>query len=142
MAGALRAADEKLISAVRAADDARIAATLAEDRAALAAIYSDGLHYGHSNAKWDTKTSQLAGVIDGPNDYIGYDHLERTFEPAGPGVVLMKGRANIRMKSKANGTPAALDLVYLAVWREEGGKWRFFAWQSCRVPAPAGAAKK
>ena len=26
------------------------------------------------------------------------------------------------------------------VWREEGGKWRFLAWQSCKNPPPAAPA--
>jgi len=26
-------------------------------------------------------------------------------------------------------------LSFLAVWREENGKWRFLAWQSCKLPA-------
>lgn len=38
------------------------------------------------------------------------------------------------------GGPFAVDINYLAVWREEGGKGRFLAWQSCRNPPP-GAAK-
>ena len=31
----------------------------------------------------------------------------------------------------------ALDLNFLTVWREEGGKWRFLAWKSCKNPPPA-----
>jgi len=27
------------------------------------------------------------------------------------------------------------------VWRLEGGKWRFLAWQSCRLPEPAAPAR-
>ena len=30
-------------------------------------------------------------------------------------------------------------LSFLSVWREENGKWRFLAWQSCKLPAPAAA---
>ena len=33
------------------------------------------------------------------------------------------------------------DLNYLAVWREEKGKWRFLAWQSCKNPPPGDAKK-
>jgi ketosteroid isomerase-like protein len=137
----IRAADARVIAAVRAADDERVAATVAADRARLEAIYSDGLRYTHSNGKIDTKASQIKGVVDGPNTCEGFDYQERTFVPAGPGVVLMMGRTVMRLRPKAGGPAAALDLNYLAVWREEGGRWRFFAWQSCKN-TPAGGAKK
>ena len=131
---AIHAADEKLIAAVRAADDERIAATQARDATRLAAIYSDALHYAHSSGKVDTKASQIKGIATGASKYEKFEHKERTFTPAGPGIVLMKGRVLIHM-SGANGE-VVNDLNYLAVWREEQGKWRFMAWQSCKNPAP------
>ena len=138
---AAHAADEKIIAAVRAADDARVAATKAGDRAGLAAIYSDGLHYSHSNGKVDSKASQLEGVIAGANRYDSFEYKERTFVPAGPGVVLMKGRVLVHMTNKTSAQKSSMDLNYLAVWREENGKWRFFAWQSCRNPVDSAAKK-
>ena len=134
----LHAADEKIISAVRAADDERIAATIAADRARLEASYSDDLHYGHSNGKTDTKKSQIQGITTGANRYESFDHKSRTFVPAGPGVVLMKGRVLIHMSNKQTGEKIINDLNYLGVWREEKGKWRFLAWQSCKNPPAAG----
>jgi hypothetical protein len=137
---ALRAADtDALIAAVRAADEERIAATMAADRARLAAVYSDALHYAHSSGKVDNKTSQIQGIVTGGNKYERFEHKERTFIPAGPGVVLMKGRVLMSM----SGSTGRLvnDLNYLAVWREENGQWRFLAWQSCKNP-PAADAKK
>lgn len=136
----LRAADATLLAAVRAADDERVAATVAADRARLAAVYSDSLHYAHSNGKVDTKASQIAGILGSASKYEGFDYKERRFTPAGPGVVLMTGRVVMRMRNKATGQPATNDLNFLAVWREEGGQWRFLAWQSCRNP-PSGETK-
>jgi ketosteroid isomerase-like protein len=141
---AIHAADDKLIAAVRAADDERIAATQAADAKRLDAIYSDALHYAHSSGKVDTKASQIKGITTSGNKYEKFEHKERTFIPAGPGIVLMKGRILMHM-SGANGK-VVNDLNYLAVWREEQGKWRFLAWQSCKNPpaveAPAGAKVK
>ena len=136
----LRAADDKLIAAVRAADDERIAATKAADRARLEASYSDDLHYGHSNGKIDNKKSQIQGITTGANQYESFEHKDRTFVPAGPGIVLMKGHVLIHMGNKQTGAKITNDLNYLAVWREEKGKWRFLAWQSCKNP-PADAKK-
>lgn len=137
--GLLRAADDGVVMAVRAADDARIAATLAADRAELESLYSDELHYGHSNGKADTKASQIAALTSRRIVYESFKYKERTFLPAAPGVVLMRGR--VLVQASSNGQNAELDLTYLAVWREEKGKWRFLAWQSCKTLPSTGAAK-
>ncbi len=140
-ASALHAAEDKTIAGARAADDARVAATKAADTTRLAAIYSDGLHYAHSNGKVDNKATQLDGIAKSLQVYESIEYKERTFVPAGPGIVLMKGRAVFTMRPK-DGSPKIInDLNYLAVWREEAGKWRFLAWQSCKNP-PADATKK
>jgi hypothetical protein len=134
LGSAARAADDKIIAAVRAADDERLAATKAADRARLEAIFSDDLHYAHSNTKVDTKATFVDALVSKKSIYENFEHKERTFVPAGPGVVLQHGKviATVRNASGVN----ALDLGYLAVWRLENGKWRFLAWQSCRVPPP------
>jgi hypothetical protein len=139
--GSLCAADDKLVAAVRAADDERVAATRSADRGRLVAIYSDELHYAHSSGKVDRKASQIEGIVAGSNIYERIDYPERTFLPIAPGIVLMKGRALFHMKSKTSGEKLVNDLNFLAVWREENGKWRFLAWQSCKNP-PSAPTKK
>ena len=131
------AAEDALTAALRAADDERIAATVAADRARLAAIYSDDLHYAHSNGKVDTKASQIEGLATGPNRFESFTYGERTFTLAAPGLALMKGRVSAGLRNRASGQPGRMELSYLAVWRLEGGKWRFLAWQSSRPPEPA-----
>lgn len=126
--------DERLLAALRTADDERIAATVAGDRRRLEAIYSDDLHYGHSNGRSDTKASQIEGLVAGPNRYESFEYKERTFRPAAPGLMLMNGRVLMHTVNKQSGRKNTLDLFYLAVWREEQGRWRFLAWQSCRNP--------
>ena len=140
-AASLSAADNKIIAAVRAADDERVAATKAADRARLGAIYSDDLHYAHSSGKVDNKASQIQGIIESTNSYDAIDYPVRTFVPAAPGIVLMKGRALFHHTNKQTGAKLTNDLNYLAVWRNENGKWRFLAWQSCKNP-PAEPGKK
>lgn len=136
---AVHAADDKLIAAVRAADDERVAATKSGDPARLNAIYSDGLHYAHSNGKIDTKASYVDSLVKRTTVYEKYDYQTREFRPAGPGIVLMTGR--VLVQSTSGGARQNNDLNFLAVWREEKGQWRFLAWQSCKNP-PADAAKK
>jgi len=45
------------------------------------------------------------------------------------------------LTNKTSGQKATNDLNYLAVYREENGKWRFLAWQSCKNPPEAEAKK-
>lgn len=133
-------ADDKLIAAVTAADDERVSASIAADRARLEAIFSDKLHYAHSNGKVDTKASYVDSIASHRSVYSSYDYQNRTFLPAGPGIVLMSGRALINAGTAEQKN--LLDLNFLAVWREENGQWRFLAWQSCRnAPALTPAAK-
>lgn len=131
-AARVSAADlDKLITAVRAADDARVAATLAGDMVALKTIYSDEMYYAHSSGKIDSKASQLEGIATGLYKYTKFDYKERTFIPIAPTVVLMKGAANLAL-TRLSGEKILLDINYLGVWRLEGGKWRFMAWQASR----------
>ncbi len=128
------AAEDKLIAAVRAADDERVAATQAADPARLNAIFCDQLYYAHSSGKVDTKESYVKSLTSRSTIYESFEYQARTFTPAGPGIVLMTGRVVIHASN--DGQKAINDLNFLAVWREEGGQWRFLAWQSCRNPPP------
>lgn len=134
------AADEKLLAAVRAADDERVAATIEGKRARLEAIYSNELHYAHSSGVLDTKASYIQSLVTRSTVYVAFDYKQRDFKLVAPGLVLMTGRALI--KAGRDGEPVENDLNYLAVWREENGKWRFLAWQSCRNPPAVPAATK
>jgi hypothetical protein len=134
------AESDKLIAAVKAADDERVAATKSGDRARLEAILSDELRYSHSSGHTDTKTSYVKSLTTRSSVYEAYDYQERTFLPAAPGIVLMTGRVLIH--SRNGEQKSELDLNFLAVWREENGKWRFLAWQSCKNPPPATPAAK
>jgi hypothetical protein len=135
----LPAADDAVIAAVRAADDERVAATLVADRARLKAVFSDELHYAHSNGKIDTKASYVDSIIHKTSVYASFDYVRRDFLRVADDIVLMPGRACINAGTAAQMN--LLDLNFLAVWRLENGKWRFLAWQSSRNPPPAPAAK-
>ncbi len=136
----VRAAEDKALDALRAADAERVAATKAGDRARLEAIFSDELRYAHSSGKVDTKASLIQSLATRATVYETYDYQEQNFKRVAPGVFTMTGRVLVHTAS-ASGQRSELDLNFLAVWREENGKWRFFAWQSCKNPAPADAKK-
>lgn len=139
LAGRLPAAEDAMIATVRSADNERIAAMLAADPVRLSALLSDQLHYAHSSGLIDTKASFIESLGGKLVVYESAEYVQRDFIPAGPGVMLMKGRARFKV---GRGTERnLLDLNFLAVWREEGGHWRFLAWQSCRNPPPAAPGK-
>jgi Domain of unknown function (DUF4440) len=130
-----RAGDDAAIAAVRAADDERVAAMLAANVNRLASVLSDQLHYAHSSGAVDTKASYLQSIADHRSVYVSVEYVQRDFVPVAPGVVLMEGRARINTGNSTQQN--LLDLNFLGVWRDEGGKWRFVAWQSCKNPPPA-----
>lgn len=117
---------------LRAADDERTAAMIAADPARLDAILSEDLHYGHSNGRNETKAAFVESLTSGRLAYQAFEYTEHRFIPAAPDLTLMTGRVLVRLRS--GGEPLLLDLNFLAVWRREGGKWRFLAWQSTRNP--------
>jgi hypothetical protein len=130
-------AEDKRTANLTAADDVRVAATKAADREKLTEIFSDDLRYAHSSGTVDTKQSYIESLTSGRTKYLAIDYEERAFTFPAPKVALMTGRAHVKV---ANAT-GDVDMVlsFLSVWREENGKWRFLAWQSCKLPSPTAA---
>lgn len=124
------------LAAVIMADDKRVAAFKNPTKEALSAIFSDSLHYSHSNGVVDTKTSFTDVLISGKTKYLSMDYEKREFSFPSPGIALMTG--SVRIRAATAGSKLDNVLSFLAVWRLENGQWRFLAWQSCRVPAADG----
>jgi hypothetical protein len=122
-------------AAVVAADDERLAAMKAGDRTRLDAIFSDDLRYAHSSGLVDNKAAFMESLVSRKTVYENFEYKDRTVLPAAPGMALMSGRVLIKVRNGDQNL--SVDLNYLSVWREEDGKWRFLAWQSCRNPVPA-----
>ena len=133
-ASSLPAADGPRLKVLRAADDERVAAIIAADRVRLTAIFSDDLRYAHSTGAVDDKKSYTDVLVTGRTKYLVYDYQERNFSFPAAGIALMTGRVHIKSTSATGVSDGVLSI--LAVWREEKGKWRFLAWQSCRIPVP------
>lgn len=128
----LPAADE---AALKAADDARVAAFTKADRAALQEIFSDDLSYAHSTGVLDSKGAFIDLISSGKTKYLAYEYVDRKFTFPAPGIALMTGKARVKAETATGQMDSTLS--FLAVWREEGGKWKFLAWQSARLQAPA-----
>ena len=126
------AEDDAKLTVVKAADTARISAMRSPSPEALNAIFSDDLRYAHSNGVVDTKTSFVDILVAGTTKYVGYDYVEQNFTFPAPGIALMSGKAHVKAVTATGEMDSVLS--FLAVWREENGKWRFLAWQSCKLP--------
>ena len=69
---------------------------------------------------------------------MSYKYTERNFRFPAPDVAVMAGR--LEVQAKVDGVAMTTGISYLSVWRLENGRWKFFAWQSCKIP-PAAPAK-
>jgi hypothetical protein len=128
----LRAADVDTLKALGAADDERVGATIAADRARLTDIFADDLRYAHSTGTVDTKNSLINSITSGRTKYKAISYEDRSFEIPVPGIALMSGRALVKVSTPDGEIESVLS--FLAVWQEFNGKWRFRAWQSCKIP--------
>lgn len=119
---------------LRDADDARIAAMKSGDKKKLSAIFSDELHYAHSNGIVDTKQSFIDILASGKTKYLLNEPEERKITFPAPTIATISGRTHIKAVSEKGEMEATLS--YLALWRLENGEWKFLAWQSCKLPPP------
>jgi len=122
------------INAILAADDARISAMKSGDKTALEAVFSEDLHYAHSNGIVDTKASFIEVLATKKTRYLVYEPDTRTVTFPSSDIALMSGKASVKAVSERGEMQATL--TYLAVWRLEQGGWKFLAWQSGRLPPP------
>jgi ketosteroid isomerase-like protein len=120
-----------MMSAVQAADKARAAAILAKDFDALANYLSQDLIYVHSSSTREDKEQYLTKLRNAFYVYSNFEKGDVTWRFAGD-CAFMNGSVVIHVT--VNGTPKVVRATYLSVWRNEGGVWRMFAWQS--TPAP------
>jgi len=128
-------AESAAAAAVRRADAARCAAMMQGDGPALAAVMSEALRFVHSDGRVEGKADYVRNLMAGDTEYQGVQTSEvQALEPA-PGVVVLIGAQEMRKRLGA--AWSEIRLRYLAVWREEGGVWRMYAWQSMR---PAGSS--
>jgi hypothetical protein len=125
---------DRLRAALIAADTERLEATKLGDRARLESILAPDLHYAHSSGKVDDKAALIDSLVSRKSVYESFSYQERKFTQIGVGLATMTGR--VLVKVGPPGKPNELDLSFLALWREENGKWRFLAWQSCRIAPP------
>lgn len=118
---------------VLAVDDARTAALIAADRPALDRTLARELRYVHSNGLTQDRATYLAAAVGGAMQYRVIKPLERQARPLSGTVALLTGSNHVEVV--LNGKPLQANVLYTAVYVQEGGAWKMTAWQS--TPAPA-----
>ncbi len=118
---------------VLAVDDARTAALIAADRPALDRTLARELRYVHSNGLTQDRAAYLAAAVGGAMQYRVIKPRERQARPLSDTVTLLTGSNHVEVV--LGGKPLQADVLYTAVYVQEGGAWRMTAWQS--TPAPA-----
>ena len=125
----LLAAEPPVISALRA-DKARLAAMMSGNGEALARLMSDQLRFVHSDGRVESKADYVKNLLAGDTAYADVKTSELETTQVANDVVVVIGVQEMR---KRLGTEwSAINLRYLAVWRNESGTWRMVAWQSAR----------
>jgi ketosteroid isomerase-like protein len=127
--GQLRAADSA-VEAVLRADQARLAAMMAGDAVALGRVMSDELRFVHSDGRIQSKAEYIKNLLAGDTAYTNARTSGvETLKPSADVVVLIGTQD---MRKRLGPTWSDINLRYMALWRNEGGTWRMFAWQSMR----------
>jgi hypothetical protein len=128
------------VAAVLRADQARLAAMMAGDGAALGRLMSDQLRFVHSDGRIESKTEYIKNMLAGDTAYADAKTSDvETLQPARD-VVIIIGVQD--MRKKLGPTWSEIKLRYMAIWRNEGGTWRMFAWQSMRPSGNSVVPKK
>jgi len=114
-------------------DQARIDAMMAGDAAALGKLMSEELVFVHSDGRTESKHDYVKNLMAGDTQYAAAKIFDVSARSPAADVVIITGAQ--QMRKRLGTTWSDIKLRYMAVWRNEGGTWRMFAWQSMR---PAG----
>lgn len=105
-------------------------AMIEPDAAKLDALVAEGLNYGHSSGRVDTKASFIGDLMSGASDFVTIGITEQTVKVSdNVGVI----RHVLTATTNDSGKPGAVKLNVLQVWQRQGGAWKLLARQAVRV---------
>jgi ketosteroid isomerase-like protein len=137
---AMMLAAEDPAAAVLRADQTRLAAMMAGDAAALNRLMSDALVFVHSDGRTESKADYVKNMLAGDTAYTNARTSDvQTLRPSADVVVIIGVQD---MRKKLGETWSDVHLRFMAIWRNESGTWRMFAWQSMRPSGNSVVPKK
>lgn len=104
----------------------------ANDFALLEKVLAPDLSYTHSNGANDTKASYIGNLKSGKSRYLKVDHEQLDVRLLGKDTAITLCRAAVT--TLADGKPNPIKLVFLHVFKKNGGQWQMVAHQSARLP--------
>ena len=124
--------DPAAVKEVLAASDALKQAMMKKDAAALEKLLHEDLTYSHSNARNQTKTDFVQTTM-GQTTIEAMDFSNVTVRVYGATALI---RANLDMRSGADGKFTTNHLNVLFVWLKGPGGWQLVGRQSTQVSPP------
>lgn len=118
--------------AVLELEDERWAALVGNNFDRVDELTHPDLSYTHSNALVDTKESWLTSVTTGFVDYRSVEREDLAIISTGSTAVIT-GKATFVVQVQDN--DITIVARFTSVWVNEGGQWRFFAWQNTPFPS-------
>lgn len=98
---------------------------------ALKPLLMDGLSYGHSSGKVDTKTSFVGNLMTGKSDFVTIDLTEQNVQVTDDVAVV---RDVFTAKTNSAGKPGEVHLKELQVWKKQPtGNWQLLARQAVKL---------
>jgi hypothetical protein len=109
----------------------RADAMMKGDGISLESMFSEDLSYGHSSGYAENKADYLKNFAAGNYAYRFIKTTLKKVSAIGHNGLVITGE----LINEANlfGTEVKMHSVYLAVWRLEGGTWRFLAHQTALI---------
>lgn len=120
--------DEK---AVAAAVERLNKGILDPEKDLLEDIASEGLSYGHSGGKVQTKAEFVEDLLHGTFDFKTVSTTNQQIWVTGKNAIV---RHTFLAKATNAGSPVDLNIGNLLVWRKEHGKWKLIARQAFKIP--------
>lgn len=113
-------------------EDQRWSAVIGNDFDSLETLTHPDLTYTHSNAIVDTKESWIESMRSGAVDYRTVERDDIAVTSSGTTAVVT-GKATFTVG--LGDREITIVARFTSVWVDEGGTWRFFAWQNTPIPA-------
>ncbi|HXH99573.1 MAG TPA: nuclear transport factor 2 family protein [Sphingobacteriaceae bacterium] len=119
--------DEK---AVAAAVEMLNKGILSPEKNLLENIASDGLSYGHSGGKVQTKAEFVEDLVNGTFRFQTVNTSDQKITISGKNAIV---RHVFIAKATNAGTPVDLRIGNLLVWKKEHGQWKLLARQAFKL---------
>jgi hypothetical protein len=120
--------DIELLNLATRLEESRVNATVNTDISTLGDLLSEDLCYGHTGGYVDDKKLFLEKLSSGVYSYYAMKTKINQATAVGESGLIINGESTIEVS--ASGEKKVFHAIYLAVWRQETGIWRFLSLQA------------